>query len=168
MHKTSPIPFRFFIQHPAHIIALGFGSGLLRPAPGTWGTLPAIPIAWGLSILNQPWLWCVVIILLLVIGTWAAHVTGKNLSVTDHSGIVIDEIAAFVLVLFFVPMTPVMILVAFVLFRFFDIVKPPPISAIDQRMKNSIGVMLDDIIAAAYTLFLLAVLLRLWSLIDVA
>jgi Phosphatidylglycerophosphatase A and related proteins len=162
--KTSPISFRFFVQHPAHVIALGFGTGLLRPAPGTWGTLPAIPIAWALSIANDICLWVAVIALLLIVGTWATYVTGKNLGEVDHSGIVIDEIAAFVIVLLFVPMTPVMVLIAFVLFRFFDIVKPPPIKAIDQRVKNCIGVMLDDIIAAAYTLLLMAVLHRLWSL----
>ncbi len=162
MHKTSPIPFRFLIQHPAHIVALGFGSGLLRLAPGTWGTLPAIPIAWGLSTLNNAWLWGAVIILLLIIGVWATHVTGKHLGETDHSSIVIDEIAAFVLVLFFVPMTPAVVFIAFVLFRFFDIVKPPPANTVDQRMKNSVGVMLDDIVAAAYTILCLMILTRLW------
>ncbi|MDR1529466.1 MAG: phosphatidylglycerophosphatase A [Burkholderiales bacterium] len=150
MTKTSRIPYRFLFQHPAHFIALGFGTGLLRPASGTWGTLPAIPIAW----LSQqyPTASIITIILLLIVGAWAAQITGKHLDEHDHSGIVIDEIAAFTIVLFVTGVTPITVLIAFVLFRFFDIVKPLPIRNIDRLMRNGMGVMLDDLLAAVYTL----------------
>ncbi|MDR0770974.1 MAG: phosphatidylglycerophosphatase A [Burkholderiales bacterium] len=163
MNKRTPIPLSFLFQHPAHFIALGFGSGLLPRMPGTWGTLPAIPIALFLHAQHSDVLYLAVTLLLIVGGAWAAHITGRRLGEPDHSGIVIDEIAAFVLVLFFVDGSWQHLALAFVLFRLFDILKPPPIRYFDATMKNGIGVMLDDLLAAAYTLFTLAVLLRLWD-----
>jgi phosphatidylglycerophosphatase A len=88
-------------------------------------------------------------------------VTGRALGVPDHGSIVIDEVVAFLLVLFFAGLTPWRIGVAFVLFRLFDIVKPPPIRQLDASMKNGIGVMLDDLLAAGYTLLVLALAARL-------
>ncbi len=163
MNKRDPIPLFFFLQHPAHFIALGFGSGLMPGMPGTWGTLPAIPIAFLLHAQHSDVLYLAVTLLLIAVGAWAAQVTGRRLGEPDHSGIVIDEIAAFVLVLFFVDGPWQQITLAFVLFRLFDILKPPPIRHFDASMKNGIGVMLDDLLAAAYTLFTMAVLLRLWN-----
>jgi phosphatidylglycerophosphatase A len=163
MSKHTPIPPAFLFRHPAHFIALGFGSGLLPRMPGTWGTLPAIPIALFLHALNNDALYLAATLLLIVVGTWAAHVTGKHLGEPDHGGIVIDEIAAFVLMLFFIDGSWQQIALAFVLFRLFDILKPPPIRYFDTRMKNGIGVMLDDLLAVAYALLAMIVLLRLWA-----
>ncbi|MDR2244791.1 MAG: phosphatidylglycerophosphatase A [Burkholderiales bacterium] len=160
MSKRTPIPPAFLFRHPAHFIALGFGSGLLPRMPGTWGTLPAIPIALFLHALHNDILYLAATLLLIVGGIWAAHITGKHLGEPDHSGIVIDEIAAFVLVLFFVDASWQHIALAFVLFRLFDILKPPPIRYFDTRMKNGIGVMLDDLLAAAYAVLTMIVLLR--------
>ena len=150
----------FLVRHPAHFIALGFGAGLSPIAPGTVGTLVALPIAWLLNAHAGTGGWIAAIIVAAVVGTWSAHVAARDLGVADHGGIVIDEIAAFLLVLFFAGPNPLRIAIAFVLFRAFDILKPPPIGEIDRSMKNAFGVMADDFVAAGYTLIVLAVALR--------
>jgi len=154
--KTRP-NLRFLMHHPAHFIALGFGAGLAPVAPGTFGTLVAIPIALLLRAYAGDALFLAVVVALLVVGTWASQVTGRALGVPDHGGIVIDEVAAFLLVLFFTGTTPLRIAVAFALFRFFDIVKPPPIRQLDAALKNGVGVMADDLLAAGYALLVFAI-----------
>lgn len=146
----------FLFRRPAHFIALGFGAGLSPVAPGTVGTLVALPIAWLLERYAGDVAFALAVVLLLVAGTWAAQVTGRALGVADHGSIVIDEIAAFLLVLYFVRGNAVAQVAAFLLFRLFDIVKPPPISYFDATFKNGLGVMLDDVLAAGYTLLILA------------
>ena len=148
---------RFLLHHPAHFIALGFGAGLAPVAPGTFGTLVAIPIALALRTYAGDAEYLVVTAVLLVAGVWASHVAGRALDAPDHGGIVIDEVVAFLVVLYFTGVTPLRIAVAFVLFRFFDIVKPPPIRQVDAALKGGIGVMLDDLVAAGYTLVVFAV-----------
>lgn len=151
---------RFLLAHPAHFVALGFGAGLSPWAPGTVGTLVAIPVA-GLL-----WRWTgdagflVAIGVLLFGGAWAAERTGRDLGRADHGAIVIDEIAAFLVVLFFTGPDLARIALAFLLFRLFDITKPPPIRTIDARMKGGIGVMLDDLLAAGFALLVYALVVR--------
>jgi len=157
---TSPT-LRFLLRHPAHFIALGFGSGLAPFAPGTFGTLVAIPIAALLRAYASDAGFVAAIVLLFALGTWAADVTGRDLGVPDHGGIVIDEIVAFLIVLYFVGGDPLRQAFAFLLFRIFDIAKPPPIRQVDAALKNGIGVMVDDILAAAYALFVFALVVRL-------
>jgi phosphatidylglycerophosphatase A len=153
----------FMLQHPAHLIALGFGTGLLRPGPGTGGTLGA----WFAFVVLNAWLstkvWIAVIIVALAVGAWAAERTGAALGRADHGAIVIDEIVAFWIVLLLVPASLVAQGLAFLLFRAFDIAKPPPIGAVDRRFKQGVGVMADDLIAAFYTLLVFAVGTRLWG-----
>jgi phosphatidylglycerophosphatase A len=96
------------------------------------------------------------IIAFALIGVWAAEVTGRHLGIADHAAIVWDEIVAFLLVLYFVGDDVFLIGVAFFLFRFFDIAKPPPIRQLDRAFKNGFGVMVDDLAAAGYTLLALA------------
>lgn len=146
---------QFLFKHPAHLIAFGFGAGLMRKAPGTWGTLVAIPFY--LLALRLGGVAAVIgcAVILFAIGVWAAAVAGRTLGVADHGGIVIDEIAAFVLVLAFTPVTPLWLVVAFVLFRLFDIVKPWPISYVDRTLKGGFGVMFDDFLAALATIAVL-------------
>jgi phosphatidylglycerophosphatase A len=153
--------FRFLLRHPAHFVALGFGSGLAPFAPGTFGTLVAIPIAALLRAYASDVGFVAAIVLLFALGTWAAEVTGRDLRVPDHGGIVIDEIVAFLIVLYFVGGDPLRQAFAFLLFRIFDIAKPPPIRQVDAALKNGIGVMVDDLLAAAYTLFVFALVVRL-------
>jgi phosphatidylglycerophosphatase A len=148
---------RFLVHHPAHFIALGFGAGLAPVAPGTFGTLVAIPIALLLRAYAGEAAFIVAIVLLFGVGAWASQVTGRNLGVSDHGAIVIDEVAAFLLVLYFVGPDWVRVAFAFLLFRLFDIVKPPPIRQLDAAIKNGVGVMLDDLLAAGYTLLVFAI-----------
>jgi phosphatidylglycerophosphatase A len=103
----------------------------------------------------------IAIVAFLLLGIWAAEVAGRNLGIPDHGAIVWDEVVAFLAVLFVVGDGPLKIAVAFVVFRFFDIVKPPPIRDLDRRLKNGFGVMVDDLVAAFYTLVVLAVGQRL-------
>ncbi|MFZ2540903.1 MAG: phosphatidylglycerophosphatase A [Gallionella sp.] len=148
---------RFLFSHPAHMLAFGFGSGLVRKAPGTFGTLAAVPMYWFLAPRLADMMFLLVLILAFAIGVWACDITGKGLGVADYSGIVWDEIVAFVLVLFFTPSGWEWALLAFALFRFFDIVKPHPIRYFDSNWHGGLGVMFDDLLAAGYTLLCLAV-----------
>ena len=155
--------FGFLVSHPAHLVALGFGAGLAPRMPGTIGTLVALPIAWALRSHAGDGGWLITIVMLALVGAWAAQVTGRHLGATDHGCIVIDEIAAFVLVLFFAGGDPLRDAIAFGVFRFFDIVKPPPIRQVDASLKNGAGVMADDFLAAGYTLLVLAAGRRLFG-----
>ncbi len=146
----------FLFHHPAHFLALGFGAGLAPVAPGTFGTLVAIPIAVLLGAYASGLEFVAVIVILFAAGAWAAHVTGRDLGVPDDGAIVVDEVAAFLLVLYFVGTDWIRMVLAFAIFRFFDIVKPPPIRQLDEAMKNGVGVMLDDLLAAGYTLIVFA------------
>lgn len=152
---------QFMLAHPAHILALGFGSGLSRIMPGTAGTL----LGWlSFYALNTHWpelftplVWGLLIGGGFIIGVWACEITGRHLGVADHGGMVWDEIIAIWLVL--VMISPANFRAqcwAFVLFRFFDMVKPPPIRHIERRFKGGFGVMIDDIIAAFFTLLVIA------------
>jgi phosphatidylglycerophosphatase A len=155
--------WRFLLRSPWNFIALGFGSGLPRLAPGTWGTV----FAWVSFAVLDRWLddrgWAIVIACGLVLGAVAAQRAGQRLGIIDSGHIVIDEIIAFWIVLWLLPARtsawlPVL---AFLLFRLFDITKPPPIKRLDARIKNGFGVMLDDLVAAFYTLLLIALYWRI-------
>jgi phosphatidylglycerophosphatase A len=151
----------FLVAHPAHLIAQGFGTGLSPIVPGTVGTLVAWPIAWLLDSYAGTAAWIAAIVVVTLAGIWAARITTRDLGVDDHGSIVIDEIAAFLLVLFFAGDAPWRQALGFVLFRFFDIVKPPPIRQVDRGMKNATGVMADDFLAAGYALIVLAIVARI-------
>ena len=155
---------RFLLRHPAHFIALGFGSGLAPFAPGTFGTLVAIPIAFGLRALTGDLGFALAVAALFAVGVWSATVTSRDLGASDPGAIVIDEVAAFLLVLFFVGDDWLRQGFAFLLFRLFDIVKPPPIRQLDAAIKNGIGVMVDDLVAAGYALIVFAIAVRVREL----
>ena len=150
--------WRFLLSHPAHLLSLGFGSGLARKAPGTFGTLAAFPIYWVLAPRLTDWQFLIVLVGAFAVGVWVCGITGKALGVADHGGIVWDEIVAFLLVLLFTPPGWDWALLAFALFRFFDIVKPPPIRYFDSNWHGGLGVMFDDLLAAGYALLCLAVI----------
>jgi len=161
---------RFMLAHPAHWIAMGFGSGLSPAAPGTAGTL----WAWLAFVILQPWMndarWAWLIAASLPLGWWACSVTAKNMRVLDPGSVVWDEIVAFWLILWLVmPASVLEQLAAFVLFRFFDAVKPGPVGWADALFhdvdtatdpaawrKAGLGIMLDDLVAAACTLLVIA------------
>lgn len=159
--RTRPTA-RFTFSHPAHAIALGFGSGLSPVAPGTAGTL----WAWLAYLVMQLWLpaeampW--VIAASVLAGWWACTVTARNLGQLDPGNVVWDEVAAFWLVLWLVlPAGFWAQLAAFVIFRFFDAVKPGPVGWADRLFhgfgwRGGLGIMLDDLVAAFCTLFVIA------------
>jgi phosphatidylglycerophosphatase A len=149
--------WRFLLSHPAHLVAFGFGAGLVPVAPGTWGTLLALPIYWLASPRLEAVEFLLMLAVLFALGVWACEVTGRAIGAADHGGMVWDETVAFLLVLFFAPATLPWQAAAFLLFRLFDILKPPPIRYYDQALKGGFGVMLDDLIAASYALLVLAV-----------
>lgn len=173
--SPSPaVPFRptlrFLFAHPAHLIALGFGSGLPRHAPGTVGTL----WAWVAFLVMERWLssaaigW--VILASLPIGWWACTVTARHMRVADPGSIVWDEVVAFWIVLWLVlPGGLLAQLIAFGLFRFFDAVKPGPVGWADRLFKPhgsdagtmrwsaaGLGILFDDLVAAFCTLLVIA------------
>ena len=151
---------RFAFSHPAHAIALGFGAGLAPFAPGTMGTLLGWAIASALAEVS-PAVVLGLVVLLFLVGLWACEVTGRHLGVSDHSGMVWDEVVAFLLILAIIPAEPVWQLAAFALFRAFDILKPPPIRHFERRYGGGFGVMFDDLVAAGYTLLVLAAAQRI-------
>ena len=159
MFRLTPA---FVFAHPAHFIALGFGSGLAPLAPGTAGTLLAFPLFIALDWLLPPLYLFGVILVFFGIGVWACGRTGRDLGIADHSGMNWDEVVAMLLVLLVTPEDWAWWAFAFFAFRFFDVVKPPPIRQIDRTMKGGLGVMFDDIVAAFYTLMLMALVKRLF------
>ena len=157
---TSRAPdARFLVGHPAHFIALGFGAGLAPRAPGTFGTLAAIPLYWGLALFLPPLVIAFLAIPLFFLGVWACERTGRDLGVSDHGAMVFDEIVAFLPLLAVSSQAWWLQLIAFALFRLFDIWKPPPIRELEKRVKGGLGVMIDDVVAAfyAYIVFVLII-----------
>ena len=149
--------WRFLLRHPAHFLAFGFGAGLVPVAPGTWGTLLAVPLYWLIEPKLEAGEFLLVLAALFGVGIWACETTGRALGVRDHGGMVWDETVAFLLVLFFVPSHPALQALAFLVFRLFDILKPPPIRYYELTFRNGFGVMLDDLVAAFYTLIVFAI-----------
>lgn len=134
-------------------LAFGFGSGLLTRAPGTMGTLAAVPVAVLLELLGLNGLLFLVVTFFL--GVWICNDVTHRLGVEDYGGIVWDEMVAYWLIVAFLPFHWGWYLAAFVVFRAFDILKPWPISLLEERVEGGLGIMLDDVLAAIYTLLIL-------------
>lgn len=136
--------------HPAACIATVCGVGLLPRTPGTFGSLVALPAAWALHVLFGAWGIAAAAAVAFVAGIWAAGVYNRAAGIQDPGSVVIDELAAQLFVLATVAPDPVLYGLAFLTFRFFDIVKPFPISWADRTIKGGIGTMVDDLLAAIY------------------
>lgn len=160
MTASSPIQpdWRWLRQNPQHALALGLGLGLLPKAPGTWGTLLGLP-CYALSLLMPtPWAWAL-LALAWILGVALCERAGRALGVSDHGAIVWDEIVAMWGVLLWVaPQHWSGWLLAFGLFRLFDMTKPWPISWADRRIKGGLGVMFDDALAALFAVGVYALL----------
>lgn len=154
---TTSASARFVHRHPAHWIAFCGGVGLAPVAPGTFGTLLAFPVYLAIAPFLDPIEYGLLIVALFGIGIWACGEAGRALGVHDHGGMVWDELVAMLTVLFFVPEGWAWQVAAFLLFRLFDITKPPPIRYYERIFPGGFGVMIDDIAAAFYTLVVLAV-----------
>ncbi|WP_242674512.1 phosphatidylglycerophosphatase A family protein [Marinobacter halodurans] len=144
--QIEPILPPHFLRDPVHLLAFGFGSGAVNRAPGTWGSLAAIPLYWLLFWLPGPVYW-IAIVGFFLLGIWLCGKTARDLKVHDHGGIVWDEFVGMWIVLGLHPQTLEGVLIAFVAFRFFDVLKPWPISWIDRHTPGGLGIMIDDVIA---------------------
>lgn len=140
--RSKPRPF----SRPMQFFAFGFGSGLSPWAPGTAGTLVAIPAYLLVSDLSLP-MYTVFIAVMTLLGIWFCEVASRELGVHDHPGIVWDEFVGYWITLWALPATWTWIIAGFVVFRIFDIIKPWPIGPLDKKVKGGFGIMIDDIVA---------------------
>ena len=146
---------KFLIKHPSHFLALGFGAGLSKKAPGTLGTLVGIPIYLLISSYSFS-IQMMMALLFTIVGIFICNQTAQALKVKDPSAIVWDEISAFFLMLVIAHplLNPLKIFELFVLFRIFDIWKPFPINYLDKHVGGGLGIMLDDFVAAFFALLI--------------
>jgi len=147
-----------FIDKFALILSIWFGAGLFPGMPGTFGTAGAIPLYLLVDFLQTRYQ--ALFLLLIIIGAiWSSHRSQCILGTVDPGEIVIDEVAGFLLTIIFIPFTLINLIAAFFLFRFFDILKPPPIKKIEKKVKGGLGVVLDDLVAGLYAYLSLRFLL---------
>ncbi|AMJ99059.1 phosphatidylglycerophosphatase [Alteromonas macleodii] len=152
---------RVSMKNPVHFLALGFGSGLIPFMPGTFGSLAALPLLIAcsqISIIS----FIALTLIFSVVGIYLCGKTADDMQVHDHGSIVWDEIAGMFVTFLFVPISASSLLVGFVLFRLFDILKPWPIGIIDKRLHGGTGIMLDDLIAGAMACGCLHLLIAFW------
>lgn len=155
MNQTS-LTNRVF-QDPTYFIAFGFGSGLMPVAPGTWGTLAALPLY--LLIGQSHWFIAVAfIVFAFVIGVKVSDKVSQDLGVHDYKGIVWDEVVGYLITMLYAPHGIKWMVLGFILFRLFDIWKPQPIQYIDQKVSGGLGIMLDDVLAAVPAWLIIQVL----------
>lgn len=147
--SKQPLPKPNF-KDPIHWLAFGLGSGLSPKAPGTFGTLAALPIYWFLLKDLPPFAFLLVLLVSFVAGVYFCGKTAKDLNVHDHGGIVWDEFVGMWLTLFLAPAGLGWMVLGFVLFRVFDIIKPWPIKWFDQHVHGGFGIMVDDVIAGVF------------------
>lgn len=147
----------FNLKNPIHLCACGFGSGLLKPAPGTWGSLAGVLIAVLLWNLTESTLFFIgLTVVSFIAGCHICEQTSRDLNVHDDGRIVWDEIVAIFLMFAFLPeYNWLAYILTFICFRFFDVLKPYPIRYFDEKLETGLGIMFDDILAAIYALIVL-------------
>lgn len=165
---TTTTPDALSPWHPAALIATAGGIGHLPKAPGTWASLAALPLAWLLDGLAGRGAIVAAGIVIALVGIWAGQIYVDHHRTQDPGEVVVDEVAAQLLVLAALPLSLLTTIAGFALFRLFDIWKPWPVSWADQKVKGGVGIMLDDLLAAAYAVLALLVIVALKDrLIDV-
>jgi phosphatidylglycerophosphatase A len=148
------------LKNPVHFLALGFGSGLAAKAPGTFGTLAAVPLYLLLAPLSLPW-YLAITVFCSVIGIYICGKAAKDMGVHDHGAIVWDEVAGLLITMIAAPQGWLWLAIGFGLFRFFDIVKPWPILWLDAKVHGGFGIMIDDVLAGVFA-FLSLQLIIFW------
>jgi phosphatidylglycerophosphatase A len=148
-HSERAAKYKQCLRDPLGVLALGFGVGLSPWAPGTFGTLLAIPLYLGLMV-SGPAVYATAVVAFFLLGVVACGRCGAALGRADDPAIVWDEIVGFLIALWGAPVSVVTVALGFVLFRFFDILKPWPIRAIDRRTSGGLGVMFDDVLAGLF------------------
>ena len=158
--STTPESARPRWGNPVHLLAFGLGSGAFPLAPGTMGTPAAVPI----YLLMRPlpdWAYLLLVVFLFLLGIWLCGTTSRDLGVHDHGGIVWDEFVGFWITMFMIPPQWYWLLLGFVLFRFFDIIKPFPIKWLDNKVKGGFGIMVDDVLAGVFAWIILIITVRI-------
>jgi phosphatidylglycerophosphatase A len=145
-NKLTP---RQILSDPILFLAFGFGSGLAKKAPGTFGTLAAIPVYWLFAQAGSQ-LYSLLTLVATVAGVWICGIAAEKLGEHDFGGIVWDEIAGYLITMWLVPLTWQTMLAGFILFRFFDILKPWPIKWLDSQVQGGLGIMIDDVLAGIF------------------
>ncbi len=164
--KNPPIPHlaHRVWRDPVLWLAFGFGSGLAPKAPGTFGTLPGVALAWLIGMLAASlavpagYLTAAVVFLLTPIGVFLCGRASEKLGVHDHGGIVFDEIVGVLIPFILIPVTPLNLLWGFLAFRVFDVLKPWPINWLDRHVSGGLGIMVDDLLAGVFALAALLIL----------
>ena len=154
------------LANPQNFLALGAGSGLAPVAPGTFGTLAAIPLLFIMP--SNPWLYSAITVVLFVVGVYLCGSCASYLQTHDHPAIVWDEWVGLLLTMFLVPLSIVTVILGFALFRFFDILKPWPIGLADKKVSGGLGIMIDDVLAGIMAAIVLHLLLLLFDLGSLA
>jgi len=158
---NTKIPARVVLSNPLHLLAFGFGSGLAPKAPGTFGTLVAVPLYLLIADFSLP-IYLTVCFATALFGIYLCDYSSRQLKVHDHPGIVWDEIVGFFITMAGFSASWQNILLGFILFRFFDIIKPWPIKWADSKVKGGFGIMLDDVIAGGFAWLVLLGIHWLW------
>lgn len=155
--NTRNPTFKQLLSQPHLLVAFGFGSGLAKKAPGTFGTLAAIPFFMALQDLSWP-LYLSWLVVTFVLGVWWCERASQTLGVHDHGGIVWDEFVGYWITMFMAPKGWLWIVLGFVLFRLFDILKPWPIGWVDRKVSGGFGIMIDDVIAGIFAAVVLQII----------
>lgn len=140
------------MRNPIHFLALGFGSGLAPKAPGTFGTIAALPLVVLLALYCSLPVYIAITVIASVIGIWICGIAATDMQVHDDSSIVWDEVAGMLITMIAVPINWQTLLLGFILFRIFDILKPWPISYLDKHVHGGFGIMIDDVLAGLFAL----------------
>lgn len=155
-YTPPPVPDSVW-QKPSHFIAFGFGAGAIPVAPGTFGTLIAVPF----YLLMQPLshhMYLFLLLLIIIGSSWLCDKISNEIGVEDHQGMCLDEIVGYLVTMYGAPFGLKWMVIGFILFRLFDIWKPWPIKQVDERVKNGFGMILDDVLAGIYALIVLHIL----------
>ena len=155
MTTSQPkVKFLEILKRPACFLGLGFGSGLVPFAPGTFGTLAALPVYWLLKDVSLA-VYLSIIIMAFIAGIWICQQSADWLGKDDPSAVVWDEIVGYLVTMIAAPSGWEWMLAGFILFRFFDILKPWPISWADKQLHGGFGIMVDDVIAGLFALMVM-------------
>ena len=164
MKHSDPALSKLSLKNPIHFLALGFGSGLAPKAPGTFGTLAALPLYFLMMNLSLP-VFVALTLIITIAGFWICDIAAKDMQVHDHGAIVWDEVAGMLITMIAAPVGLLPLVVGFVLFRFFDIIKPWPIKLLDRHVKGGFGIMIDDVLAGVFAAICLQAIHYFWPLI---
>jgi len=163
LNHKDPALAKLSLTNPFHFLALGFGSGLAPKAPGTFGTLAALPLYWLMMDLSVA-VYVLITLVVTIGGFWICDRAANDMKVHDHGAIVWDEVAGMLITMIAAPISMTSLVVGFALFRFFDIFKPWPIKLLDRHVKGGFGIMIDDVLAGVFAAICLQLIHWQWPL----